>query len=280
MYHYVDVPSAFDLPWENPFEEDIFNEVGKAEDGVDVDDPEGHAESMGATTEEEHIQYPPADVDDADDDEFFLTIVMCVAITTSCAALEFLQRREGVIQRQRCDWDVLCSTLALEEAFESTFTLGYSSFYRLLKMIKDSLVVDTAQSMRRTGLPPITPAEMLAITLRWLAGGSYKDIRLIFHVSISHFYAIKDRVILAICNVAQIQIRLPKSEQEIAEAVAGFKNMSSNGVFGGCRYAIDGWLCMIKCPGCNECLNPKDYFNGHYKCHGINVQVACDHQCR
>jgi len=33
-------------------------------------------------------------------------------------------------------------------------------------------------------------------------------------------------------------------------------------------------------PSRSEIGNIKAYFSGHYQTHGINVQAACDHECR
>jgi len=39
-------------------------------------------------------------------------------------------------------------------------------------------------------------------------------------------------------------------------------------------------LLQIKVPAKTETGNVKAYFSGHYQTYGINVQAACDHQCR
>ena len=33
-------------------------------------------------------------------------------------------------------------------------------------------------------------------------------------------------------------------------------------------------------PTSEETLNKASYFSGHYQCHGLNVQAACDARCR
>ena len=32
-------------------------------------------------------------------------------------------------------------------------------------------------------------------------------------------------------------------------------------------------------PSANEVTKVKDYFSGHYQCHGVNVQATCDTSC-
>jgi len=43
--------------------------------------------------------------------------------------------------------------------------------------------------------------------------------------------------------------------------------------------ALDGWLCRVRVPSANEATKVKDYFSGHYQCHGVNVQATCDASC-
>jgi len=56
--------------------------------------------------------------------------------------------------------------------------------------------------------------------------------------------------------------------------------LSSHGAIKGCAACLDGYLLQIKVPAKAETGNVKAYFSGHYQTYGINVQTACDHQCR
>lgn len=188
--------------------------------------------------------------------------------------------RQAVVNRQRLTWDYYKGSLDLENMFERTFLLKSDSFAKLLSYLYDDLVVDEYYSEKRTGIPALSPAERLALTLRYLKGGSYLDIRLLFGCSVPHFYAIRNTVLMAICTHPELQIKLPKTPEEIQYVKDGFKSLSSDGLFSGCRYVLDGWLCRIHAPKSTECCNPKQYFSGHYKCTGLNVQAATDHHCR
>jgi len=64
------------------------------------------------------------------------------------------------------------------------------------------------------------------------------------------------------------------------EAVRSFKACSSNEVIDGCVACVDGLLLKVKTPASVETGNVKAYFSGHYQTYGINVQAACDAQCR
>jgi len=56
--------------------------------------------------------------------------------------------------------------------------------------------------------------------------------------------------------------------------------LSSHRAIKGCVACLDCFLLQIKVPSKSETGNVKAYFSGHYQTHGINIQAACDHQCR
>ena len=60
----------------------------------------------------------------------------------------------------------------------------------------------------------------------------------------------------------------------------GFTAISSHGILNNCVTAIDGWLCHIRVPSSKETPNVTACFSGHYQCYGLNVQAACDADCR
>jgi DDE superfamily endonuclease len=47
----------------------------------------------------------------------------------------------------------------------------------------------------------------------------------------------------------------------------------------GCIAALDGWLYQIKLPSMLDTMSRGSFFSGHYQCHGLNVQAACDAKC-
>ena len=47
-----------------------------------------------------------------------------------------------------------------------------------------------------------------------------------------------------------------------------------------CFAYLDGFLIQIKVSSSSETGTIKAYFSGHYQSYGINVQAACDYECR
>jgi len=135
-------------------------------------------------------------------------------------------------------------------------------------------------SRRRTGKDPVTVEMMLHYLLRWLAGGSYLDLKISTGISQTAFYHYIYKCMDAILASTELAYMFPETEQELNEAAHGFTTMSSHGAIQGCVACLDGYLLQIKVPAKAETGNVKVYFSGHYQTYGINVQAACDHQCR
>jgi len=66
---------------------------------------------------------------------------------------------------------------------------------------------------------------------------------------------------------------------ELIKLVEGFNSISTaNGIFHGVVAALDGWLCTTLLP--MNVINGGDFYSGHYKRYGINVQAVCDANLR
>jgi len=83
-----------------------------------------------------------------------------------------------------------------------------------------------------------------------------------------------------ILDSAELSYKFPETEQELNKAARGFVTLSSHGAIKGCVACLDGYLLQIKVPAKSETGRVKAYFSGHYQIYGINIQAACDHQCR
>ena len=123
---------------------------------------------------------------------------------------------------------------------------------------------------------PIFPELVLAMSLRWLAGGSYIDIKDKYGMSKSSVYRLRDMFLDAVIDCKALQIRFPTTEAEICDAARRFQSRSSEEVMRGCIGAIDGILIKIKQPTLKETRNLCAFFSGHYQHMGLNVQAVVD----
>jgi hypothetical protein len=136
-----------------------------------------------------------SDDDDSSDDEFWdddddeeLLYFMYVGSTI----------REDKYKHVRLSWDQHVEKLQHEGMFSRTYRMTHSAFLKLLSLIGPKLSFDTGLSKQTRGAEVIQPEVVMAIALRWLAGGSYIDIRHAYFCSAASIYRCRDLFIDAI----------------------------------------------------------------------------------
>jgi hypothetical protein len=191
-----------------------------------------------------------------------------------------LVARSAAIARQRLKWQRRVEQLEAEGSFDRTYRMSLDSFNTLLSYLYNDLAVNNAMSTRSSGVGPIEPEIVLHCTLRWLAGGSYIDIRDAAEISVASFYRVLHVGIRAVVKSDHLRYHFPSSLDEIEAEAAGFGSHSLFGVLNGCVGCLDGILVRVRTPSTTETRNARAYFSGHYQTIGVNVQAVCDHLCR
>jgi DDE superfamily endonuclease len=157
--------------------------------------------------------------------------------------------------------------------------MSFEAFSTLLDLLRDDLTTMTAtQHGGNHDTDPVEPELIMAIGIRWLAGGSYVDIRHVYGCSVPSVYRFRDMFLDAVLNCKALDIVFPDTEDEDLKSTAlKFANKSSERVMIGCVGAIDGLFVKICSPSMKDCgYNPQAYFSGHYMAHGLNIQAVCD----
>ena len=81
--------------------------------------------------------------------------------------------------------------------------------------------------------------------------------------------------LIAVLMCTELDLHLPKTQKELIQLATGFDTISNaHSVFFGVIGAIDGWLCTTNKP--SDVPNPGDFYSGHYKKFGSNVQGKCN----
>ena len=211
---------------------------------------------------------------DLDEEDDFISVVVKVVYTRRRKRRRLCDGK-GRVFRPRLQWNVHIELLLLEGEFDRTFRMRPSSLEKLLQKIAPSLSKQT--SVHGTfGVEFLKPETSVMMSLRWLAGGSYSDIRLVAGCSVATFYRHIWEVMHALIKNMSYLLRWPATRFDFQQLVEGFASKSNREAMKGCVFAVDGWLCMIKVPSEAEVGCVKEYYSGHYKCYGLNVQVACD----
>jgi DDE superfamily endonuclease len=220
------------------------------------------------------LSYLMDDDEDGEEDDSLLVMIL--------ASVPLEKKRASFYVRNRLEWDSHVAQLEQEGPYAclAMYRMDLQSFTKLCSLVDPFVSVDPVMSEIRTGKGPITTEIALHCLLRWLGGGSYLDIRLCAGISITAFYNSVYRCIAAILHCEQLRYSLPATADEIEEAESAFKAHSTGGVIDGCVACVDWLLLRIQTPSPDETGNVKAYFSGHYQAYGINVQAACDAQCR
>ncbi|CAN0382399.1 unnamed protein product [Hapterophycus canaliculatus] len=124
--------------------------------------------------------------------------------------------------------------------------------------------------MLRNGAIPVE--YQVAMTLRWLAGGSIHESMDGHVVARSTAYHITSTVIDALNASLELNSKWPQDE-DAAKTAELFRNRSSSEVVPKCVGAMGGlFIRMIK-PSAKETAEPNSFYSGHKKAFGMNFQV-------
>ena len=84
----------------------------------------------------------------------------------------------------------------------------------------------------------------------------------------------------AIVRCENLQIAWPDMKEKTVQSAASFSSISTNRVMTECVAVLDRYHMEITTLSKKEVHNVKSYFSGHYQMYGINIQAACNHNCR
>lgn len=199
------------------------------------------------------------------------------------------RRRMNDYSSRRKEWkpDFYDFFSALE--FRRTYGLNHQAFDYVLRLIRDKIVDEPSRRGGARNGKLMAPELKLAITLRWLRGGSPHDIKLAYGCSKSQVYVHRDRVLNAIASTPELGFELPAAldayeagdARRLERLGEGFGRFTS-GLLTFIIGAIDGVQISIRRPaGPNaqhmEAPNPNAFVDrkGHT---ALNVQAIADHR--
>jgi len=209
-------------------------------------------------------------------------LLMLTAVTAIVALLGVCKVtkdvRASAVYEQRRDWAALMQKYRDRKDFHRHLRTHPDSFDRLLSMIRESLVVNTAMANLRGG--PILPEIKLCCAIRWLAGGSYSDIHMFVGITRPSFCRVVWQVIRAINNCTELNIIFPATQEDFDALADGFTSLSTGEAITNCVGVIDGYHLEIEVPPKDVVRNVRSCYSGHYKTYGVNVQAIADYNSR
>ena len=219
------------------------------------------------------------DVNSSDDDEDLMNLLFLHHASSAFLPPENKkrQRRQRWIHK-RLNWAEHVRKLGHEHAFDRTYRMSVTAFYRLLDLLRDDLMtMNESQHGGYHDTDAVEPELIMAIGIRWLAGGSYVDIRHVYGCSVASVFRFRDLFMEAVLNCNELDIVFPDTDEELYSTESKFSDKSSERTMVGCVGAIDGLFVKVHRPSMKECgYNPQAYFSGHYMAHGLNIQAICD----
>jgi hypothetical protein len=251
--------------------------LSQAVEGLSCDININSSSSSSSSSSSEDDGFPMDDAfpmeDDSDEEDTLDTEDL--AIFLSCIG----KQRIPKWQLDRLNWNNHVSHQMHTDEFTQKYRMTLETFNKLCEILRPDITVDPIKSQNSTPRSlPIYPELVMAIGIRWLAGGSYHDIKDFCGVSKSSFYRVRNLFLDACLAADEIKIQFPSTTAQLNETASGFASRSTHLVFLKCVGALDGLLVKIVEP--SNVTNQRDYFSGHYQHMGINIQAMCDSKCR
>jgi len=176
--------------------------------------------------------------------------------------LEGKEERPKFYVRERIAWEHHISELAAEgnDAFQQLYRMNSSVFLKLCFIIRPQVQVNDEISRYRTGKYYVIVEMVLHCLLRWIAGGSYLDLKLSTGISQAAIHHYIYKFMHAILDSELLVYKFAEIEKELNEAKGRV----------GC---LDSFLLQLKvqCQGV-FLWELSEIWNKH--------SAACDHQCR
>ena len=127
----------------------------------------------------------------------------------------------------RLNWNVFMEKFRNRAEFKRHIRMSAGSFIKLTNLIRHALEVDEDMANLRGG--PIIPEICLYCCLRYLAGGSYSDIRFFTGISTASLFRLVWKVVFAINDCDALAIVFPTTPEECEKAAQGFSSISKEG---------------------------------------------------
>jgi hypothetical protein len=124
--------------------------------------------------------------------------------------------------------------------------MSEDSFLPLLTLVREKLEIDRKMESLRGDA--IYPEICLYACLRYLAGGSYSDIKYFTGMSVASLYRVVWKFIDAINACDKLAVKFPTTSDEGKEAAMGFEAKSTQGCIWNRASVIDGYHLQIPTP--------------------------------
>ena len=198
-------------------------------------------------------------------------VAAAVAAFSSCG-----QGPQGKKRREAAfSWEDHLARLT-EDEFKQRYRLTWPAFRKLMDIIRaDLMVTDEKQARVAKCGELIRPEVKLAIALRFFAGGSPLDLKLLYHVSKTYVYQCIWLVVDA-CN-KRLEVVFPIDDVgKLRQLEAEFRAQSRGGIWAGQVACIDGVHFAIRSPSNSDVDNALKYHVARKDEYALLCIAMCD----
>ena len=127
-------------------------------------------------------------ITDSDDSDESSISSSEISLGELCLVSLALAEREVKFVPTRATWEHHATMLIHEKQFDIKYWMPNASFEKLVMILEAKLYLDSSKALSTCGHPAVAPPVILALTIRWLSGGSYHDLRDAGNISAPSFY--------------------------------------------------------------------------------------------
>ena len=206
-----------------------------------------------------------------------LSIINDRTYESACTSSE-KYKKERRLKRRRLQLFQHVRECLHDNTFHTKYRMTFKAFLNLVDVLRDDLQRDSRKC--RYG-SPIFPELIVAIGIRWMAGGDHSLIADLFRVSGRQVYCCRDSFMNAVISEPSLAISIPSTAADWEKVRKGFAEKSHDSLVHGMVGALDGFFQGTYQPTRKEANgNVLAYFSGHYKSYGLNCQACCDSDLR
>ncbi len=120
---------------------------------------------------------PSMDFSDSNDDSSMYTINSDNSLLQLCPITMRLSERAVKCHHCQIDWENHALILHHEKQFDCKYRMSYESFNKLFSILHLALEQNDSKSMNSCAEPALSAPHILGLTIPWLSGSSFHDIR-------------------------------------------------------------------------------------------------------
>ncbi len=133
--------------------------------------------------------------------------------------------RNSPVFCERLNWEIHVKCLIKEGEFSKMYRMRYERFCKLVQLLSPALLVVVNQSKHRSfGAKHVYVELILHCLLRYMAGGSFHDIRVSAGLAKSTFFSCLHRGIKAVNSCKELSLQFPTLASELQQAAHEFQS--------------------------------------------------------